>query len=47
MGLDDFDVIQTLGKGAFARVDKVCVVCVPPARIENNSRGRGARWRAC
>lgn len=23
MGLDDFDVIQSLGKGAFARVDKV------------------------
>jgi hypothetical protein len=34
MGLDDFDVIQSLGKGAFARVDKVRGVCATKARCE-------------
>ena len=40
MGLDDFDVIQSLGKGAFARVDKVCGVgCVCGKRWERDGGG--------
>jgi len=41
MGLDDFDVIQSLGKGAFARVDKVREVgCVCGKRWKRDGGGR-------
>lgn len=41
MGLEDFDVLQSLGAGHFAKVDKVCMPSNYYARIRISPHGYG------